>query len=243
MAKGKPPILTEEQVLDYLISHPEFFASHPEALPEAPPSTSGNVVELQGFMVGRLQTQLKEARHECDELAALYRDHTSHEKVAHDAALAIIGARTLEQLLAVLTIDMLTRLNVDLIRVGLESGLASAYGAQYHEDNYSGVALLDVGVVEELLVGKPTRVLPDTRKLQVEGLYQVWTEGVRQVQSCVLLRLWLPRLKRVGLLALGAKTPNHFKSKDATQLLQFVARVLELKLDHLLFINGDEEWI
>jgi uncharacterized protein YigA (DUF484 family) len=237
--------LTIEQVLAWLEENPDIVAEHADALGELlPPQTDlgGNVIGLQGVMVERLQKQVKDLRSETESLVTASRDNHSVQAQVHQAALALAATRNLEQLVDVLTADLVQRFGVDVVRLGLESPVADAYEVQYHEQNYSGICFLPLGSTDAMIGNnRRARLITDTRKTSVEGFEAIFAECSGIVRSCALLRLQLPKTKRYGVLAFGVKETGHFHPRQGTELLIFLARMLELKLDEGLRSSGIEE--
>lgn len=247
-APKKKATVTKAQVLAYLKKHPNFLEENADALakalPDSIPDPAATVVDMRSFVVGHLQNQLQDVKSAHEVMVHHQRDYHSIEQAVQYAVLAMVRARTLEQLLAAVTIDMLPRLEVDVVRVALESPIAGAYGAQYYEENYSGVGLLEPGLADVVMGRNKTMMLvPDAQKAKVQGVSEVWSDGVSHVRSAAYLRMDLPRLEREGILALGTKNAGVFHRKYPAQLLQFLAHVLALRLDHMLHQTGDEEWI
>ncbi len=232
--------LSEAQVAAWLRAHPDFLqARAAELLNDA---NDGNVVDLQRVLVTRLQTQVRELREENDALVVAGRGNHSVQAQVHQAALALVAARNLEQLVEVLTTDLMQHFGVDVVRLGLESPIAEAYDVQYREQNYSGICFLTLGLVEDLLGShKRVRLVSDVTKNRPEGFEEIFAECSGLVNSCALLRLQLPRTKRYGVLAFGAREVGRFHPKQGSELLVFLSRLLEVKLDEGLRNGGLEE--
>lgn len=232
--------LTEEQVVAWLRAHPDFLQERAAAL--LADDDDGNVVDLQRVLLGRLQKQVRELREENDALVLAGRGNHTVQAQVHQAALAMASSRNLEQLVEVLTTDLMQHFGVDVVRLGLESPIAEAYDVQYREQNYSGICFLPLGLAEELLGShKRVRLVSDTIKTRPEGFEEIFAECSGLVKSCALLRLQLPRTKRYGVLAFGARDAGRFHPKQGTELLVFLSRLLEIKLDEGLRHGGLEE--
>ena len=237
--------LTAEQVLDWLKTHPDFVAEQSEMLSSLLPTQSepdGKVLDLQGFMVGKLRSQIKEQRNEIADLVTSSRDNHSIQTQVHQAVLSLVATRNLEQLVDVLTTDLVSRFGVDVVRLGLESPVAEAYEVQYHEQNYSGICFLPIGMTDDVLGRqKRARLVADVRKTPIIGFDEIFAECSGIVRSAAMLRLQLPKTKRYGLIAFGVKEAGWFHPRQGVELLIFLARVLELRLDEGLRSSGIEE--
>jgi uncharacterized protein YigA (DUF484 family) len=88
-------------VAAYLAAHPDYLIENPKVVDglSLPSRTGeGNVVDMQHFMLQRLQgenTRLKGAR---DDLVTIARDNQSTQSQVHEAVLRIIQAQTFEHL-------------------------------------------------------------------------------------------------------------------------------------------------
>ena len=94
---------------DYLRAHPDFFKDHPDLFETiVPPSIDhgGNVVDLRHHMVGKLQTGIKSLKNKYEGLITSSRDNMSTLHQVHEAALALIRAPELEQLLERIIMDL-----------------------------------------------------------------------------------------------------------------------------------------
>ncbi len=239
---GEP---SEAEILAWLQAHPDFLQKNIDTVAAmlAPKGgEEGNVVDLQRVLLTRLQQQVKEMRAEHEVLLTAGRGNHTVQGQVHQAALVIVAAKNLEQLVEALTTDLMQHFGVDVVRLGLESPIAGAYEVQYREENYSGICFLPVGMATDLLgPNKRVCLVADTTRTRPEGFEEIFAECSGLVRSCALLRLQLPRTKRYGVLAFGARDAGHFHPRQGTELLVFLARLLEVKLDEGLRAGGIDE--
>lgn len=237
-----PSPATREQVLAYLRAHPRFLHDHPEVLESlVPPAQDhgGNVVDMQHFMLGNLQKNIRSMRDKYEGLIIASRDNMSTQAQVHSAVLSLVRARGLEQFLTIITQDLLHWFDVDVVRLALESESAGFYETYYNEQNYSGISFVSPGVVDELFAsGKPV-VLMDQCKTRLppqvkDGLDQIFADCADLIHSCALLRLELEDVERSAVLAFGVRHAGHFQPGQGTELLSFLARIVEHRLDQCL---------
>ena len=94
-AAAPAPDLTAEQVAHWLSEHPGFLERHPELLKRlVPPARDhgDHVVDMQHFMLERLQGDIAEAEEQCRDLVAGSRLNMSSQTRIHKCVLALLSA-------------------------------------------------------------------------------------------------------------------------------------------------------
>jgi uncharacterized protein YigA (DUF484 family) len=212
--------VTAAQVVDYLKRHPAFLSRHPELLDaQAPPARSQGegVVDLQQFMVERLRRDLTRLRGLQDELVANSRDNLSTQDRIHRAILALLDAESFEQLIEIVTTDLAVLLDVDVAALCVEAASGSA------PRSVEGVQVLPSGCVDKLLGPGQEVLLRDDS----DGDETVFGPVAGLVRSDALIRLTVGRTAPPALLVFGTRHPGYFNAGQGTELLSFLARVLE----------------
>jgi len=233
---------TKQQVTEYLRKHPDFFKNNPELFEfMSPPEVEhgGNVVDLQHHMLGKLQQGMSALKGKYEGLVLSSRDNMSTLHQVHEAALSLIRASGLEQLLEVVAMDLPALFNVDIVRLGIESEAAEFYESKFGEQNASGVAFLETGLIDKAM-GKEKSVLlvPDTTKHFIFGFEQIFSDCSGIVESAALLRMRLPSSQRGVILAFGVRIKNHFHEGQGTEMLTFLAQIVEHRFDQCLSDSG-----
>ncbi len=232
---------TEAQVKAYLESHPDFLTQHPDVLEKLlPPDkhTGDNVSDFQHFAIRRLQEEIQRVRSGYDQLVTSARDNSSVQQQVHRAIVGLIRARGLEQLLEVLTIDLVSLFNVDVVRLAMETDIVAMYETYYSEDQYSGIVFVETGLVDDALGDLDALLVADTDKQYIEGFEAIFSECTRLVKSCALLRLRLTHVPKQVILAFGVRHKEHFQPHQAVDLLQFLAVIVQERLDACLLETG-----
>ena len=214
------PRLTAAQIVDYLKRHPTFLLRHPELLEvqAAPGRVKGEaVVDLQQFMVERLRKDLTRLRGLQDEMVANSRDNLSTQERIHKAALALLAAESFEHLIEIVGTDLAVLLDVDAAALCVEAA------ADKNPRSVEGVQVLPAGHVDALLGASHDVLLRD----DAEGDQAVFGPAAGLVRSDALIRLTISESVPVGLLAFGTRHPGYFNAGQGTELLTFLARVLE----------------
>lgn len=234
--------LTRQQVAEYLRAHPDFFRDHPDLFEiMTPPAVDhgGNVIDLRHHMVGKLQTGIKSLKSKYEGLITSSRDNMSTLHQVHEAALALIRAPELEQLLERIIMDLPALFGVDIVRLGIESEAGEFYESKFGEQNASGVAFLEQGLIDKAM-GKDKSILlaADTSKQFIYGFEQIFSDCSGIIESCALLRMTLPSNQRGVMLAFGVRIKNHFHEGQGTEMLSFLAQIVEHRLDECLSSSG-----
>lgn len=213
-------------VAAFLRRHPDFFRVNPDlldalALP-APKSGDGKVIDLRAAMVERLRGQVESMTLLRDEMVAAGRGNLQVQARTHEAVLALLAARSFEQLIERATGDLATILDVDVAALGVErSNPRTAEGA-LPPVRLGGVFQLETGTVDGLIgPGRVTRLREATT-----GDPLLYGGGAGLVRSDALVRLTISRQTPPALLALGARDEGHFHAGQGTELLQFLGQVL-----------------
>jgi uncharacterized protein YigA (DUF484 family) len=213
--------LSEAGVVAYLRSHPGFLRDHPELLSAlAPPAhrRGDNVSDFQAFMIKRLRDDLGLLGGEHRDLVATSRDNLSSQTRVHQAAVAVLGATSFEQLVHIVATDLAVLLDLDVVTLCVE-----VPETRLPHIVAGGVLTLRPGTVDELLgAGKEIRLCGAR-----PGERAVFGGGADLVCSSALLRLEFGPERPVGLVALGTRHEGRFRPGQGTELLLFLARVLE----------------
>jgi uncharacterized protein len=218
-ALAPAPRITAAQVVDYLKRHPTFLQRHPELLDSqmAPARSHGDgVVDLQQFMVERLRRDLTRLRGLQDELVANSRDNLSTQDRIHRSILALLDAESFEHLIEIVTTDLAVLLDVDVAALCVEAATGSP------PRSVEGVQVLPAGFVDKLL-GTGEVLLRD----DADGDETIFGPAAGLVRSDALIRLAVGRSAPPALLVFGTRHPGYFNPGQGTELLSFLARVIE----------------
>jgi uncharacterized protein len=210
-----------ERVAEYLRRHPDFLARHPKILdgltPPAQYSGDG-VVDMQQFMLERLRGEVDNLRSCAVELIDTSRSNMSSQTRIHAAALAILGTDDFEELLRALGDDLPLLLDMDAVIIGFEPAAAPV-----PDFALADVRRLSEGTVDRLLGDSRDVVL--LRETTDDGT--VFGAAAGLVRSAAMARIRPGRRLPVGLLAFGARGPGSFHPGLGTDLVEFLARVVE----------------
>ena len=229
--------MTEKMVLEYISKHPEFLNEHPELWQTLTPPEQqhGNdVVDLQYHMLENLQKNLKDLQGSHEDLVLACRDNMSIQQQVHGAALAFVRADSLDEILGVLTVELPQWFDVDIVRLALESELANTQQPILPQSDAS-LALLPTGSIAQLFPRQAIVNLQDNAQHDAgDEIHMIFADCPSIIHSYALLRLQLARMRREAVVAFGVRRAEHFHPSQGTDLLAFLAHVLEQRLDQCL---------
>jgi len=212
---------TPAQVAAYLRRHPDILLRYPDVLDGLKPPMKrrgDGVVDLQHFMVERLRTEIQRLRSDQDDLVAVSRDNISTQGRVHKAVLALLAAPSFEHLIEVVTTDFAVLLDVDVVSLCIEGS-----DEPLPRIGMGGVHLLEPGSINRLLGHKRAVML----RADAAPEESVFGGAASLVRSDAMVRLSIGSTAPAGLLAFGTRHPGFFNGNQGTELLTFLARVLE----------------
>lgn len=189
------------------------------------------VVDLRGVLVERLEERLDRLQDTHREVLAAAYDNVAGMNQVHRACLALLEPPDFEGFLAVLTRDVAPILAVEVIRLALEvPGAEGGTGIGPGALRDAVVGLPRGGIDGYLTHGRNVAPRPVTLRRASAQRPDIYGQAATAVQSEALLRLDLGVTGPVGLLALGATDQRRFNAEQGTDLLAFLAGVLECTL-------------
>lgn len=202
-----------------------------EALVAAGGDTLGqNIVDLRGIAMGRLETRLERLEDTHRSVIAAAYDNLAGTNQVHRASLRLLEARDFQDFLDILPAEIAGMLNIDQIRLVLETDDADTLGPV--QDQFENVlTIVERGFVERYLTAgqsRPTR--PVTLRQVATSETKIYGQDADWVRSEACLRLDLGPGRLPGLLALASEDPHKFRPTHGTDLLAFFGGVFERTL-------------
>ncbi len=220
--------MSGNDVAAYLRRHRDFLAKRPElfGLLAAPARDIGaNVVDLQQILLEKLRAENARLKLTQRKLIANSRSNQAIQSRVHQAVLALLAATTFEHLIAAVTDELALVLDIDAVGLCLEA----THGAAGHVNRLSGgrmpgIQILAAGSVDELLgEGRDVLLRPDV----VGDPHLFGMSAASLVRSDALVRLSISSKSPTGLLAMGSRRLGSFNPGQGTELLTFLANVIE----------------
>lgn len=216
------PELEAEEVASYLRRNPGFLAERADlaALLTPPPRNLGEgVVDLQQFVLERLRTDMARLKLTQRKLIATSRNNLASQGKVHAAVLALLGAQSFEQFIGVITDEMAMMLDIDAVGLCVEASSAQFPVGQYN------VQVMPTGTSDDLFDGVSGDVLLRADVTGDTRLFGGAAAGL--VRSDAIIRLRISAKAPTALLALGARRPGIFHPGQGTELVGFLAQVIE----------------
>ncbi len=211
-----------DRVAAYLRRHPGYFADYPELLdvllPPKRRQHGDTVIDLQSIIIERLRHENHRASTLQADLLATSRANMSTQSRIHAGVLALLEATTFENLIQAVTTDLAVLLDVDVVSLCVEAP------DSHPRRDVAGVHMLAAGEVDAILGASRDIVLVPISP----GPSALYGGGAGLVRSEALLRLRPSARAPMGLLALGSRVEGRFDPSQGTELLGFLARILEL---------------
>ena len=225
--------INKEEVLRYLQQHPTFLVENAEALSALtmPSRELGEgVIDLQHAMIGRLREKVEQTEDVARLLIDNSRDNLSTTSRIHECVLALLDATSFEQLIQIATVDLAVLLDVDTVTLCVESN--GSFGVPVQT-----LRLLPEGAVASYLA--PMQSVALNQDISADPA--IFDSAAPLIASEALVRLNISTEAPPALLAFGSRDRERFKEGQATELLQFLARVLEKLVRVWLDLPDDEE--
>lgn len=238
MEQPTPPQaqLTEDEVRAYLAHHPDFFARHPELLETltVPAEDNGEgVVDMRQYMLRGLQKQLKESKDRFAEMVDCLRDNMSSQSQIHKAIVELMKTHDLKALLQIIILDLPVILNLDTVHIALEAEHITLMESSYQRNLHASVSIAPAGIGEAMFgySNRKVLLLEDVRSPKLPGMEYLFTQCPDLIQSAAIVRLHLERFNNNAILAFGTREKGRFSPHQGTELLSFLAEVIEHRLD------------
>jgi hypothetical protein len=226
-----PPPTTDgaaaDAVAEYLQRNPDFLLTHPELLVILTPpklERGERVFDMQHFMVQHQRAEIARLKTQHKNLIAVARGNLATQARVHSAVIAILAATSFEQLIQIVTTDLATLLDADVVTIAVErQGAGQNARARLP---HQGVQILDPGMVNDVLGTERDVVL----QTDIRADARLFGDGAGLVRSAALVRLPVSPKAPAGMLCIGTRKPGKFQTGQGTELLAFLARVLGITI-------------
>jgi len=211
----KPKTLNSKDVQAHLTANPTFLNEHPELIKVlAPPSQNkaDGVLDMQAFMIERLQNELRALQLRQSELLSASRVNLSSQARIHTAVLAVIEARTLEDIGRVVAEDYRSILDVSTSTLCFEE---TTRGSLHN------IMSLSPGTITEIMGDRQILLRHD-----ITGDKRLYADDAAKVRSDALITFDFGKNGSGGLLALGSNEADRFHPGQGTEFLGFLARAI-----------------
>lgn len=214
-------VITADDVVAYLKAHPTFFEEHPELAGElglTPRPQGPGVIDMQQAILKRFRSEIDKLKTERTEIIANSKQNQIVQNRVQAAVISIIQATTFEKMIHVVTHELPELLDVDFITLAIEANADAPKRTPVR-----GVYVLAPGAIDAALgPDKHARL-----RSNIAGEDAFFGEVSRFVKSDVLMRLKVSSGSPDAVMCFGARNGEAFGPDMATELLFFLAKVLE----------------
>lgn len=212
--------LDADDILEWLKAHPNFLQKHPEACEYLlPPKeyTGKGVADFQAHMVERLKRDKESMLNTTREIVEVSRINMNSVTRIHDATLKVLEARSFVEFIETITHDLAAILDVDVAVLVVE-----VHGTDVPKLEDSGVRIVPKGTIQHWMQDNLSILESD-----MVGIEEIYGAAARLVRSQAVLRVDISNLTPPAMLAFGSRDPEMFGQGQGTELISYLARVVE----------------
>ncbi len=208
--------LSDEHIVTYLKNHSDFLQRHPEVLADQElRHESGEAISLVARQITALRERNESLSLHLDRLLDIARDNDQIFTRIRQLTLDMLQAELLDHLVKVLTKGLREDFSIEFMQLIL----------------FTGVLPIPEGVRIDTLTHAHERIPSLLRGPSICGLlrldeldYLFGVDGA-MIGSAAVLHLSLPNQKSLGLLAIGHREREHFRSSMDTLFVNFLGDV------------------
>ncbi len=217
--------LSSTQVEGYLQSHPEFFHNHLGLLENLSiPHPSGTAVSLISKQLEIFRTKHHELENQLTALIEIARDNDTSFNRMHELTLALMEAKTIEDLLA--NLDKVFKecflTDCSAIRI-IKDDTESPIGNLFVDEHDKNLLHFD----QELRSNQPKCGRPTLAQAQF-----LFGDIAPEIKSCAIVPMVFTRLE--GLIAIGSRDETRFHYSMGNLFLTQMSEVIGTRLINLL---------
>lgn len=215
-----PPDLDPDDVIAWIKANPDFLHQHPHALDHLIPPKQNNgkgVADFQSYMIQRLKADKAQAIETTRDVVETARTNMNSQTRIHNAVLRLLEAHSFDEFIQTITHDLCTMLDTDISTLVVE-----ADGRDIPHINNAGIRIVPEGTVDHWMSTK--RILLQT---DISGIETIYGSGATLVRSQALVRIDIWHQTPPAILAFGSRDPSFFHPSQGTELVTFLAGVVE----------------
>lgn len=224
--------LNEQQIADYLREHPEFFENHNELLESLTlPAPDHGVVSLTMRQLGLLRERNEKLQDQLENLLNIARDNDGLFGRMQNLTLALMDARSVEDLFA--TLDSMLR----------ECFSADCFAIRILGEDSASFPISEVYIAQDSPEAKPFAKIISSNKVkcghpthaQAESLFG---DSAGQAQSSAIIPFRVAG--KTAILAIGSSDSNRFHPSMGNLFLVHLGELVGRRLDGLLAAESQQ---
>lgn len=213
--------LTEAQVAQFLLDHPDFLYHNPhvyEALTLPKPNLGKNIANFQSYLIDRLRQDKSKALETARDVVETARHNMNNQSRIHQSVLKLLDCPSFEDFIECLTFDLSTVLDVDITSLVVE-----IEDDKIPHSTIPGVRIVPNGTIGQWMKHHTLLMQPD-----IGGLELIYGAGHTLVRSQLLLKINISPTTPPAILAFGSRNPQQFHAGQGSEQIMFLAKVIEL---------------
>lgn len=213
-------LLSAQDIIQYLQDNPKFLQQNPQACDLLVPPNNGagkNVSDFQSFMIKRLKDDKEKVIETTQTIVENVRSNMNNQQRIHKAILRLLEARNFDEFIHIITMDLSAMLDTDISVLVVESN-----GHDIPHIHTSGIRVLPEGTIDKWMNGQNVLL-----QSNISGLEAIYGGGANLVQSQALLRIDVSLNTPPAIVAFGSRDPNMFHKDQGTEMVTFLALVIE----------------
>lgn len=214
------PTLCANDIIEYLQNNPKFLQQNPQACDLLVPPHNGagkNVSDFQSFMIKRLKDDKEKVMETTQAIVENARSNMNNQQRIHKAVLRLLEARNFDEFIHIITMDLSAMLDTDISVLVVESN-----GSDIPHIHTSGIRVLPEGTIDNWMKGQNVLL-----QSNIAGIEAIYGGGANLVQSQALLRIDISLNTPPAILAFGSRDPEMFGDGQGTEMVSFLALVVE----------------
>lgn len=219
------PSVSEEQVIDYLRHHPDFFVNHEYLLSELRiPHASGAAISLGERQVQVFREHRDELKYKLNELISVARDNDAHFEKSKRLLLNLLEVKSLDEIEMVVNEVFKNDTKIDFSSI-LLFGKRSDYPV-------SDIKIIELETAREQLGFILDQTHASCGRFSARQLNCLFPDVAASVGSAAVIPLRHGEL--LGLFCLGSEDPAHFDSSMGSLFLSYISDFISRILPNLL---------
>jgi uncharacterized protein len=235
MPEHSPPLsspvpLSADVILQWLKDNPTFLSKYPEAIDLlAPPASieGRKIADFQSYMIERLKADKSEAIETARGIVETARNNMNNQTRIHRAVLRLLEANDFNEFVEVITNDLTALLDVDITTLVIETN-----GREIPHIHTNGIRVVPEGTLNKWMQGKHTLLQND-----IGGIEAIYGAGATLVRSQALVRIDISMQTPPCIVAFGSRDSQLFQPNQGTELVSFLARVIERQFRSWLLLT------
>jgi uncharacterized protein YigA (DUF484 family) len=224
-----PQVMTEQQVVDYLLDHPGFFTRNEYLLEKLTlPHPSGNAISLVQKQVQVFREQRDELKEEFQQLLEIARHNERLFEKSKRLLLGMLEAKSLDEMLIV--IDESIRSDFGMDQCGL---VLFGDKSDYPTTQVNMLSLHDAREQLGALMETPKAFCGHITGGRLDSLFpQIDSPVDKLVKSVAVIPLHYQQ--PLGMFSLGSEDPDYFDSSMGSMFLSYISDSLSRMLPPML---------